>query len=145
MENAILHGAGFSQELIGDPVKIRESTALQKTAWLFCALAVVMVILFIIGARNRREAPPPQDEISFSDPVLQTAVRQALASPNCYSEIRTAFRRVQFAGSDRTGITDLTPLLNLENLELVRISQDITQAIASLEEQEYQFRLEIEQ
>ncbi|MBP3216818.1 MAG: hypothetical protein J6M46_00430 [Lachnospiraceae bacterium] len=43
------------------------------------------------------------------------------------------------------GILDLTPLLNLEDLELVRISHDMTQAIASLEGQEYDFRLEIEQ
>lgn len=42
------------------------------------------------------------------------------------------------------GITDLTPLLELEELELVRISHDMLQAISSLEGQEYRFRLEIE-
>ena len=41
-------------------------------------------------------------------------------------------------------IIDLTPLLELEHLQNVRISHDMTQAIASLEGQNYNFQLEIE-
>ena len=42
------------------------------------------------------------------------------------------------------GITDLTPLLELENLQEVRVSRDMEQAIRSIEGQGYSFRLEIE-
>ena len=43
-----------------------------------------------------------------------------------------------------TDVTDLTPLLELEGLETVRVSRDMTEAIASLEGREYHFNLEIE-
>jgi hypothetical protein len=42
------------------------------------------------------------------------------------------------------GITDLTPVLELENLQKVRISTNMEAARASLEGAEYNFRLEIE-
>ena len=42
------------------------------------------------------------------------------------------------------GISDLTPLLELENLQEVRVSRDMEQAIRSIEGQGYSFRLEIE-
>ena len=41
-------------------------------------------------------------------------------------------------------ITDLTPLLALENLERVEINRDMREAIASLDGQSYGFRLEIQ-
>ena len=44
-----------------------------------------------------------------------------------------------------TDVTDLTPLLSLEQLEYVRISSDMKKAIKSLEGAEYRFELEIEQ
>ncbi|MBP3217140.1 MAG: hypothetical protein J6M46_02085 [Lachnospiraceae bacterium] len=117
VENAILHGVGFSQELIGDPVKIRESTVMQKTAWLFCALAAVMVILFMIGARNRREAPPPQDEISFSDPVLQTAVRQALGERPMTQEILSGITSLRFEEVPESW-EEISELPSLERIEI---------------------------
>lgn len=42
------------------------------------------------------------------------------------------------------GITDLTPVLELENLEYLRVSFDMEEAIASLDGQSYDFALEIE-
>ena len=44
-----------------------------------------------------------------------------------------------------TDVTDLTPLLSLEQLEYVRISSDMKKAIKSLEGAEYRFELEIEE
>ncbi len=41
-------------------------------------------------------------------------------------------------------LTDLTPLLSLEELEYVRVSHDMDKAVASLDGQEYGFELEIE-
>ncbi len=51
--------------------------------------------------------------------------------------------RSLFIGWSR-GITDLTPLLALENLESVTINRDMERAIASLDGQEYGFRLELQ-
>ena len=41
-------------------------------------------------------------------------------------------------------LTDLTPLLSLEDLEYVRVSDDMEKALESLAGQEYGFELEIE-
>ena len=41
-----------------------------------------------------------------------------------------------------TGIKDLTPLLELDRLEEVWVSPDMSEAVASLEGKEYGFRLE---
>ena len=41
-------------------------------------------------------------------------------------------------------ITDLTPVLELEHLEQLRVSRDMKEALGSLEGQSYGFRLEIE-
>ena len=78
IESAILHAEGFSQDMLGEPVKISENDTVKRLTVLFCALAVLLAVVSFAGWRyGNWFRPEVQDEIMISDPVLQTAVRQA--------------------------------------------------------------------
>ena len=78
-EEAILHAEGFSQDLLGEPVKIvNEGGIYRKLTAVFSALAIILIIFLILGIRNAGSARIEQkDEVTFSDPVIMTAVREA--------------------------------------------------------------------
>ncbi len=82
-ETAILHAEGFSQELLGEPLTIKESTFTRKLSALFLALAVILSIAAFVEVRYLHLFAPEaaQDEVVFSDPVLLAAVREAAGSP----------------------------------------------------------------
>lgn len=78
IESAILHADGFSQDMLGEPVKIVENDIVKKLSVLFCVLAVAIAAISFAGYRCLHWFQPAQDEIQISDPVLQAAVRQAV-------------------------------------------------------------------
>ena len=51
-------------------------------------------------------------------------------------------QELHFAYSDQ--VTDLTPLLTLENLRTIKISRNMELALRSLDGQPYDFEIEIE-
>ena len=70
LEDAIFHAEGFSQELLGEPVKVRKDSILPKLSLLFCALAVVLSVLFFTGVRESvTEVIQITDEDSVFDAV----------------------------------------------------------------------------
>ena len=78
-ESAILHAEGFSQDMIGEPIKIRDSGVMKKLSLLFCGLAALLAVLSFAEYRSFGGDPPaPRDELQISDPVLQAAVREAV-------------------------------------------------------------------
>ena len=79
IESAILHAEGFSQDMLGEPVKIVENDVTKKLTLTFCVLAVLLAAVSLAGFRYlNRFTPSLGDELQISDPVLQTAVRQAV-------------------------------------------------------------------
>ncbi len=78
-ESALLHADGFSQDMLGEPIKIGDRGGVMKTLTLaFCALAVLLAAVSFAGFRFFGWfSPAPQDELEIRDPVLQAAVRQA--------------------------------------------------------------------
>lgn len=70
LADAIIHTEGVTQSVIGEPVKVRRQWALPA---LMCLLSAALAALAV------RYAPRvvPQDTVSFSDPVIEAAVRNA--------------------------------------------------------------------
>ncbi len=119
-ETAILHAEGFSQELLGEPVRVAESRLPKMLSILFLALAVLLGAVTFAGVQHlRKTAPEPQDEVIFSDPVLEAAVREAVGSPNTEEAVDSITYLM---------ISDLPEsweeLSLLPSLERIKISQD---------------------
>ena len=102
-ENAILHADGFSQDMIGEPIKIETGSGfIKKLTLAFCVLAVLVGTVTFVGYRYLdwfRPAPQaeqPEDEISFRDPALQAAVKQAVGGGVITEEQVHAITALQF-------------------------------------------------
>lgn len=78
IENAVIRAEGFSQEILGEPVRVEGGGSLGKLTALFCALAVLLALASFIGVRYLRWFQPEvPDEVPFTDPVILSAVRNA--------------------------------------------------------------------
>lgn len=78
-ESAVLHAEGFSQEMLGEPVRIGDGGVVKKLTLLFCALALGLSVLAFVALRLFGGlSPAPRDQVELRDPVLQSALRQAL-------------------------------------------------------------------
>ena len=78
IENAVIRAEGFSQEILGEPVRVEGGGSLGKLTALFCVLAVLLALTSFIGVRYLRWFQPEvPDEVPFTDPVILSAVRNA--------------------------------------------------------------------
>ena len=78
IENAVIRAEGFSQEILGEPVRVEGGGSLGKLTALFCVLAVLLALTSFIGGRYLRWFQPEvPDEVPFTDPVILSAVRNA--------------------------------------------------------------------
>ena len=78
IENAVIRAEGFSQEILGEPVRVEGSGSLGKLTALFCVLAVLLALASFIGGRYLHWFQPEvPDEVPFTDPVILSAVRNA--------------------------------------------------------------------
>ena len=78
VDNALIRAEGFSQELLGEPVKVVHDSPVGKLAALFCALAVLLALVSFAGFRYLHWfRPEVRDEVQFADPVILSAVRDA--------------------------------------------------------------------
>lgn len=79
LTDAILHADGFSQDLLGAPVRIRSGSFLGKLAAGLCLFAVLLLLVSFADARYFHRFVPEQvsDEVLFTDAVLRDAVREA--------------------------------------------------------------------
>ena len=73
--DAVIHADGFSQELLGQPVKIDDGRLFGKLSSVFCVLALVLCCLSFAGYRYFNWFKPPlHDEVELHDPVIQLSV-----------------------------------------------------------------------
>lgn len=83
IENAIIHAEGFSQNVIGAPVKISKGSLTGTLTKLFCLFALLLAAVSFAGFRFykwfRQDTPIEEtsNEIVFSDPVINKAVLEA--------------------------------------------------------------------
>lgn len=72
---AILHGEGFSQQLLGTPMVIKERGIVSRLSAVLCTLALMMVC---ISAAFTCLRPRQEDVVKFRDPAIYTAVKEAV-------------------------------------------------------------------
>ena len=134
LEDAIFHSEGFSQELLGEPVKIRKASIIPKLSLMFCVLAVVLSVLFFSGVRERvSEVIQVSDEVELSDPVLLSAVRKAAGGGAITQELVETLKAIDLSGMPE----NWDDLELLPSLEEIRIPQEALLDGAPLPEGEY--------
>ncbi|MBQ6371507.1 MAG: hypothetical protein IJJ22_00090 [Oscillospiraceae bacterium] len=81
-ESTVLHADGFSQTMIGEPLRLEnDSGFIRKLTLTLCALAVMLAVISFAGLRLFGWfSPAVQDEVIISDPAIHAAVRQAVGS-----------------------------------------------------------------
>jgi hypothetical protein len=134
LEDAIFHAEGFSQELLGEPVKVRKDSILPKLSLLFCALAVVLSVLFFTGVRESvTEVIQITDEVELRDPVFLSAVRKAARGGAITQELADNLKSVDLSGMPESW----DDLALLPSLEEIRIPQEALLGGAPLPGGEY--------
>lgn len=134
LEDAIFHAEGFSQELLGEPVKIRRDSILPKLSLVLCALAVVLSVLFFTGVRESvTDVIQVTDEVELGDPVLLSAVRKAAGGGAVTQELVENLKSVDLSGMPESW----DDLALLPSLEEIRIPQEALLGGEPLPEGEY--------
>ena len=134
LEDAIFHAEGFSQELLGEPVKIRRDSILPKLSLVLCALAVVLSVLFFTGVRESvTEVIQLTDEVELRDPVLLSAVRKAAEGGAITQELVENLKSIDLSGMPESW----DDLALLPSLEEIRIPQEALLGGEPLPEGEY--------
>ena len=78
-ESAVLHAEGFSQDMLGDSIKMEDDGVIKKLTLLFCTLALLLAAVSFAGFRFLGwSSQSSRDELEIRDPVIQAAVRQAV-------------------------------------------------------------------
>ena len=118
LEDALIRAEGFTQELIGEPVKLRDESLLGKLSVLLCVLAVLLAALGFAGWRWMHWfGPGPRDEVTISDGVLRSAARDAVGG-GALTEAGLREIRVLRLGELPESWEELALLPALERIEL---------------------------
>lgn len=138
-EEAILHAEGFSQELLGEPIQVKEgSSGLQKLSLVITALAVIMVVFLFLGIKEAASSQTAvQDQVTISDPVIESAVREAAGGGALTEEAVNAITVISLEGMPESW-EDLNVLPALEE---IRIPQESLLGEEPLPEGDYTIRL----
>ena len=117
IESAIIHAEGFSQEIIGEQVKIGGGVAVRLSV-LFCLLALILAVVSFFGYYFFSRTPSETtDEVHLIDPVITAAVRDAAAGGVITEDVLS---QITFLRLDRApeSWNDLSLLPSLERIEL---------------------------
>lgn len=137
IESTILHAEGFSQEMLGEPIEIGESGGVRKLSLILSALAVLLLAVSFVGWRYLDWFRPKlRDEIVFSDPVILSAVREAVSGGAIVEETVTGITFLRLDGLPESW-DELSLLPALERIELPQ------QAIAADSELPDSFQIEL--
>lgn len=81
---AILHGEGFSQQLLGLPMVVKERGIVSRLSAVLCTLALLMAVVSVVFACLR---PRPEDTVVFRDPVIYSAAKEAVGGAALTEEL----------------------------------------------------------
>ena len=126
IEDALLHADGFTQELIGPPgfVETHWVRTLAVVSAVLAALVLIGALLYSYLKPKDPSVPLPEDTVTFSDSVLQAAVRNAVDGPITEDALNTV-TELSFS----TLPADLSELAQIPNL--ARIALDQATALAN--------------
>ena len=121
LEAAIIHQEGFTQDLMGDPVKFKSGSIFAVLSALLSGLALLTLLVTFLGARYLHWfAPEPQeivDEVSLSDEVIRNAVRSAAEGGAITEDMVSEISVLRLEGMPKSW-ADLSLLPNLEKIEI---------------------------
>ncbi|MBQ3482530.1 MAG: hypothetical protein IJH48_09475 [Oscillospiraceae bacterium] len=118
VEESLIHAEGFSQEIIGEPVKIAGGRALARLSALFCLLAILLSALAFAGLRCFHWFTPEiTDEVELSDPVIRAGVREAARGGAITPELTDELTELRLDAMPQSW-EDLSLLPALERIEI---------------------------
>lgn len=137
MENAVIHADGFSQEILGEPMQIRDNDLFGKLTGVFSLLAAVLLLVSFLGFRYLGWfRPAPRDELQFSDPVIRSALREASGGA-ITEELAETLRVLELDALPESW----EELSRLPALERIRLPQQALEEAASLPDGDYTIEL----
>lgn len=135
MERALLHAEGFSQELIGEPEKQKDSRLKILTIVIAAAAAVLLVTGGLWFLRHKADTPleeipvpTPADTVTIEDETVREAIRNAIGGGFLTEESLQSVTLLHLEGN--TLPDDLSALSLLPSLETVEISQSAAVNVA---------------
>lgn len=121
-ESAVLHAEGFSQDMLGEPIRLENDGVTKKLTLTFCALAVLLSAVSFAGFRFLGWfSPAARDELEIRDPVIRSAVRQAVGGGAITEEGVSELTFLRF-GELPESWEELRLLPRLQRLELPQLS-----------------------
>ena len=118
LEEALIRAEGVTQELMGQPVQLRSGFSVGKLSAVLALLAAGMLLFTIYGGRYlSRSASADADTISFSDPIVMAAARQAVGGGALTEESAAAVTILRLDSLPESW-EDLALLPALEAMEL---------------------------
>ena len=118
IEDAIIHAEGFSQDIIGGPVKIAAGNALGRISMVLCVLAILLAALAFAGFRYFHWFTPDfLDEVALNDPVIVSAVRKAARGGPITEEFANGLIELRLNAMPESW-DDLNSLPSLERIEI---------------------------
>ena len=118
IEDAIIHAEGFSQDIIGEPVKIAAGNALGRISMVLCVLAILLAALAFAGFRYFHWFTPDfLDEVALNDPVIVSAVRKAARGGPITEEFANGLIELRLDAMPESW-DDLNSLPSLERIEI---------------------------
>ena len=115
-ERAILHAEGFSQALLGEPIRWR-SGLLGRLALVFCLLALLLGALSFFAAPLLATPPVPEDAVVLHDSVIEKAAREAVGGAGFTEETLAGIRVLRLEALPESW-DELALLPALETIEL---------------------------
>lgn len=118
IESDVIHAEGFSQDVLGAPPPHFGGALLARLSALFCALAILISAAAFVGTRYFHWfRPEPQDELTFSDPVILSSLRRAARGGSITEDLADSITLLQLDGMPESW-DDLALLPALERIEL---------------------------
>lgn len=122
-EGAVLHAEGFSQDMLGEPIRIGDdSKTIKKLTLTFCALALLLAVVSFAGFRVFGWfSPAARDEVDIRDPAIRFAVRQAVGGGAITEERANEVSFLRFRELPESW-EELELLPHLQRIELPQLS-----------------------
>ncbi len=131
LESAIIHAEGFSQDIIGEAGHIDKDYFLWILSRHLFRLALILAVTTFVGVRYFHWFQPKiVDEVTFSDPVILAAMRQAAGGGSITEELASSVEVLWLDGVPE----DWDELSELPALERIRLPQDAVTADTELPE-----------
>lgn len=123
-ERALLHAEGFSQALIGEPVK-RKRSGLKIFTRVLIAAAVLLVAagalwFFLLRPERQDEILSQSDTVTFADKTVRETVRRTLGGGILTEERLSEITVLHFGGALPEDLSDLSMLPALETVEITQ-------------------------